>query len=137
MLFVCLFEPHFAGSSFRHVYSFPELKQEKVGRCFTADHRHFISLLFCSLLLGAIRYAIGLLWLGLCCNLHPFYLLTLGAESYCCTWSHLVTHTHTHSVGLFSPTHGPLLDNTQNSRQTSLPSVGFESAFPANEMQQT
>jgi hypothetical protein len=42
MLFVCLFEPYFIGSSIRHVYSLPELKQEKVGRCLAADQHHFI-----------------------------------------------------------------------------------------------
>lgn len=50
MLSACLFEPHFAGSSSRQVHSFPELKQETAGRCFTAGHHHFTSTLFCALL---------------------------------------------------------------------------------------
>jgi len=29
--------------------------------------------------------------------LTPFYLLTVGVESYCCTWSHSMTHTHTNT----------------------------------------
>ena len=55
-------------------------------------------------------------------------------------------HNHTelditHSVGLFgrvtSPRQGRVRDNTQHSKQTSMPPVGIEPAIPASERPQT
>ena len=41
----------------------------------------------------------------------PFYILTVGTEGYCCTWSH--THTHTHTQ-----THTHTLTHTQTLTHT-------------------
>jgi hypothetical protein len=62
-----------------------------------------------------------------------FYVLILGVEGYCCTWS------HTHSVGVpwtrDQPDAGPY--NVQNLKETeSVPSTRFEPAIPANEQSQ-
>ena len=61
--------------------------------------------------------------------LTPFYLLAVGLEGYCCTWSHSVTHSDTpHSVGLFWTSDRPvaelLPDNTQHSRWTEFHAPG-------------
>ena len=71
----------------------------------------------------------GFLSLFLCLflfsNYDLFYLLTVGAEGYCCTCSHSVTHTHTHSSGQgISLSHRPLPDNTLHSQQTDIRSRG-------------
>jgi hypothetical protein len=67
-----------------------------------------------------------------------FYLLVVGAEAYCCTWSHSVINAP-HSVGLLW-TRGRLVaphtHNTHNG-QTSMPKVRFETAFAANDRPQT
>jgi len=59
-----------------------------------------------------------------------FYLLVLGAEGYCCTWSHSTTHTHTISR---TPLDGGsarrrdlhLTTRNVHGRQKSMPSAGF------------
>jgi hypothetical protein len=58
-----------------------------------------------------------------------FYLLTAGAEDYCCTWSHSVTQTHTHThihIRMDSLDDGSVrrlefyLHITQNSQETHI-----------------
>jgi len=65
----------------------------------------------------------------------PFYLLIIGIEVYCFTWSY--------SVGLLWTSDRPVAEtsyltthNTLN-RETSMPPVRFESAIPASKQPQT
>jgi len=44
--------------------------------------------------------------------LTSFCLLVTGVEGYCCNWSHLVTHTHTHSVNLLWTMDRPFAENS-------------------------
>ena len=51
------------------------------------------------------------------------YLLIVGVEGYCCTWSHSIAHTHTHtrqdsSRRWIGPSQRPLPNNTQHSQET-------------------
>jgi len=50
---------------------------------------------------------------------------------------HLVTLTHTHSVGSsvrgITPSQKPLPENTEHSKQTVVPPAGFEPAVPASD----
>jgi hypothetical protein len=68
-------------------------------------------------------------------------LLIVGVESYCCTWSDSVTHTH--SAGLAwtrdQPDAETSICTTHNtrSRQTSMPPAEFEPAISAFDRPQT
>jgi len=71
--------------------------------------------------------------------LTSFYLVTEGAQGYCCTRSYSVTHTHAQSLGRTPLDEGSarrrnlLPDNTTLTRDnTSVPWVGFEPAIPVS-----
>jgi hypothetical protein len=57
--------------------------------------------------------------------LTSFYIIVLGLEGYCCTWS----MTHTHAVGLpgrgIGPSQSPLPDNTHLSQETAMFPAGI------------
>jgi hypothetical protein len=77
-----------------------------------------------------------------------FYLLTVGADGYCCSWEHSVTHTNTlaraRALGRvpldeWSARRSDLCLTTHNThkRQTSMPPARFEPAIPARKRTQT
>ena len=68
-----------------------------------------------------------------------FYLLFAGAEGYCCTWLHSMTHTHTHTWTKDRPVGETSTRRTLNiyKRQTSMPPAVLEPAIPTNKRPQT
>ena len=68
--------------------------------------------------------------------LTSFYLLTVGKEGYCCTWSHADTPQ---SVGLLWTGDRPFADLTTftRERERSTSPAGFEPAIPASEQPHT
>jgi hypothetical protein len=65
-------------------------------------------------------------------------------DAYCCTWSHSMTPTHTHTLGgtpldEWSTHHRDLYLTTHNirKRQTSVPMARFELTIPASSRRPT
>jgi hypothetical protein len=65
-----------------------------------------------------------------------FYLFTVGEESYCCTWSHSLTHVHTVRL-LWTLTTQITHERQSYLPPLPLPPAGFKPAIPASEWQQT
>ena len=80
-------------------------------------------------------------------SLTSLYLLIVGIQSYCCTWSYSMTHTHTHArtrtLGRNPRAEGSARRREHqhttltSDRHPSPPPAEFESANPASERPQT
>jgi hypothetical protein len=75
--------------------------------------------------------------------LSTFYLLIVGLEGYCCTWSQSMTHTRARALGKKPLEEGSarrryLWVTTHNThkRQISMPPAGFEPTIPGSERPQ-
>ena len=70
-------------------------------------------------------------------SLTSFCLIILGVESYCCIWSHRMTHTHTHSVGHLWTRDRPVAEisvkHNIHKRQIPMAPAGFEPTVPASQ----
>jgi hypothetical protein len=85
-----------------------------------------------------------------CSQFSPFilslaylYLSIIGVGGYCYTWSHWMTHTHTHSARILSTRDRPVAEvctyaihKIHNSRR-AMPPAWFEPSIPASEKWQT
>ena len=81
-----------------------------------------------------IKYSLSFLFQS-----DPFYLLTVAADDYCCTWSY--SDTHTHSVGLLWTSDQPDAENSDNTQHSQLTDIytpaWFEPVTPTSERPKT